>query len=72
MSHLNEHDIDEQAIQRIYSQAYIGKPTIQGVQVVNLKNHVGEDGALSEVMRVTESGEVEGISGFKIALPASL
>ncbi len=66
MSDITQHDIDEQVINKVYSQSYTKKPTIAGVHVFPLKNHVGEDGALSEVIRMTD-GHVQGIDGFSVA-----
>jgi|SRR3989338_11278009 len=66
MNHLTEQDIDEQVVLKVYSQNYSKKPTIAGVHLLHLKNHVGEDGALSEVIRMTNN-TVEGLDGFTIA-----
>lgn len=65
--HLTESDIDEKISSKIYSQTYNDKPKIDGVTIVAIKNHVGEDGDLSEVITCTQDGEVEQIPGFKIA-----
>ncbi len=64
---LSEQDIDEKISSKIYTQTYTKKPQIEGVHILHLKNHVGEDGDLSELLKVSENGDVEGISGFKIA-----
>lgn len=63
---LTENDIDAAVAPKIYTQTYGNKPTIEGVSVINLKNFVGEDGDLSEVIKITEEGNVEGFPGFKI------
>ena len=65
--YLTENDIDESLAKNIYSQSYDNKPHIEGVVIYPLKNHVGEDGDLSEVLRFGENGSVEGIPGFHIA-----
>lgn len=64
--HLTEQDIIE-VPQKLYTQAYKEKVDIEGVSLISLKNNVGEDGDLGEVIRTTDNGEVEQIPGFKIA-----
>lgn len=64
---LTEQDIDESITPKMYSQEYKEKVTIEGVKLINLKNFVGEDGDLSEVIKLNNAGEVEGVPGFKIA-----
>lgn len=64
---LTENDIDESVASKIYAQEYGQKPNIEGVKIIQLRNHVGEDGDFSEVLRIAQSGEVEGVPGFKIA-----
>lgn len=64
---LTDSDIDQSIAPKLYSQAYKEKVRIEGVQFISLKNHVGEDGDLSEVLKITQTGEVEGITDFKIA-----
>lgn len=63
---LTEKDIIE-VPQKLYTQAYKEKVDIEGVSLISLKNNVGEDGDLSEVLRTKENGEIEKIPGFKIA-----
>ncbi len=64
---LTESDIDGNIASKIYSQGYKEKVTIEGVQIFPLKNHVGEDGDLCEVLRIAANGEVENIKDFKLA-----
>lgn len=64
---LTKNDIDESIAPKIYVQDYKEKVNIEGVVLIPLKNFVGEDGDLSEILKITESGEVEGLKGFKIA-----
>lgn len=66
-THLAENDIDATVAPKIYGQSYKAKAKIDGVIIIPLKNHVGEDGDLSEVIKTTANGDVEGLSGFKIA-----
>ncbi|CAN5207757.1 dTDP-4-dehydrorhamnose 3,5-epimerase family protein [soil metagenome] len=65
--HLSEHDIDDEIVSKLYTQSYGAKDKIEGVMLIALKNFVGEDGDLSEVLKFTESGEVENLPGFKVA-----
>lgn len=64
---LTENDIDEQVAPKIYTQTYGKKPVIDRVSLVQLKNFIGEDGDLSEVIKFTKEGNVEGFADFKIA-----
>lgn len=65
--HLSENDIDEEIASKMYSQSYAEKDTIEGVSLITLKNFVGEDGDLSEVLKFTLTGEVENLPHFKLA-----
>lgn len=58
------YDIDEKYSDKIFTQDYSKKPVIEGVQVVELKNMVGEDGTFSELLRLKENGEAEQFPGF--------
>lgn len=66
MDHLTDSAIDQNLQANISIQDYSKKPTIEGVQVKEIRNFVGEDGDFSELLRFTESGEVEGFPGFKV------
>lgn len=63
---LTENDIDQQVLPKVYTQTYGNKPVIEGVSIVTLKNFIGEDGDLSEVIKFTKEGTIEGFDGFKI------
>jgi len=60
-------DIDENIRPKIHTQIYSKKPIIEGVRIINLISHVGEQGDLGEIIKITSGGEIEGISGFKVA-----
>lgn len=60
-------DIDPKVGSKIYQQDYSEKPVIDGLKIVNLKNHIGEDGDFCEIFRVDGNNELENFSGFKIA-----
>lgn len=66
MRDLTNEDIDPNFAEKVYTQTYEKKTVIEGVQVIQLKNMVGEDGDFSEMMRFTH-GELDAIPGFKIA-----
>lgn len=65
--YLTENDIDKEITSKLYTQTYGKKTIIEGVSLIPLKNNVGEDGDLSEVIKIAENGEVEQIPNFKIA-----
>lgn len=58
-----EHILDEQQ-GKIFVQDYSKKPVIEGVQIVEMRNMVGEDGDLTEVFHQKENGESEEFPGF--------
>lgn len=61
-------DIDTEIKEKIYTQEYSGnREEIEGVKVVDLKNHVGEDGDFLEIIRIKKNSEVENFEGFKVA-----
>lgn len=59
-------DIDPDYKGKIYIQDYSKKTVIEGVKLIDLKNHAGEEGDFSEIVRVKD-GELEQLPGFKIA-----
>lgn len=63
---LNLDDIAQDLREKVFVQDYSKKPVIEGVQVKELRNMVGEDGDFSELMRLTENGEAEGFPGFHV------
>jgi len=64
---LTDQDIDDNIAPKIYSQIYKEKIQIDGVHLIQLKNHVGEDGDLSEILKISEAGFVESMPDFKLA-----
>lgn len=66
MAEITEKDIDEGSAPKIYTQDYSKKTQIEGVQLIKLKNHVGEDGDFSELLRFTENGCLEILPNFKV------
>lgn len=66
MEPLTEKDIDGKQEKKVFVQDYSKKPVIEGVQIFELRNMIGEDGDLTELARFTESGEHEQFPGFQI------
>src|SRR3989338_581052 len=64
---LTQEDILDEIKPDIYTQDYSKKPEIDGVKIINLKNHTGEDGDFCEVFRIGTNGETQEFPGFKIA-----
>lgn len=52
---------------KIYTQSYKDKPTIDGVKIFIIKTSSGEDGDFTELLRLTENGELELVPGFTLA-----
>lgn len=59
-------DIDEDVKSQVFVQDYASKDSIEGVQLIPLKNHVGEGGDFSEIVRVNPQGELAAITGFTL------
>lgn len=59
-------DIDEKIRPKIYSQDYSNKTTIDGVRIIQLTNHVGDEGDLSEIIKLNDQGEIPEIPGFQL------
>lgn len=66
MNTLSDDAIDTSLTDKLYKQDYSPKSTIQGVQVIKIKNFVGENGDFSELLRLSENGESELIKGFYV------
>lgn len=64
---LSAHDLDEMIQGKVYKQDYSKKPVIEGLQIVPLTSHIGEEGDLSEIIKITELGDLEHLPGFHIA-----
>lgn len=47
-------------------QDYTKKPTIDGVQIINLNLFIDDGGCLAEIVRLDEEGNLQGIPGFKV------
>ncbi len=60
-------DLIDTASSKLTTQNYSSNESIDGVEIIELETHVGEQGDFSEVLVLNEAGEVEGIPGFKLA-----
>ena len=66
MADLTTNDLISTAQSQIYTQDYKPQTIIDGVQIVPLKNMVGDEGDFSEVLRFDDKNELRSIPGFKI------
>jgi dTDP-4-dehydrorhamnose 3,5-epimerase len=66
MTGLSASDIDNAVRTSVYTQDYSPKPKIDGVQILSLKNFVGENGDFTELMRLNDQGELVSVPGFRI------
>ena len=48
------------------TQDYTKKPTIQGVQLINLQMFIDDGGALAEIIRLDDNGCLQSIPEFKV------
>ncbi len=60
-------DIDDEIKSHLYTQDYSSMLQIEGVKIIPIKSSVGDEGDFSEILRLSDEGELEGIPGFKIA-----
>lgn len=67
MNPLKLDKIDPSVRQKVYTQNYIPKETINGVKIVQLSEIAGEDSDFSELLRINAQGECEDFPGFHIA-----
>ncbi len=66
MDYISKDSIIAEAKDKVFVQDYSKKTLIDGVKIVEIKNMVGEDGDLSELLRLSENGEAEGFPGFHV------
>lgn len=64
--YLSHNDIDKKFRGKVAVQDYSRKPIIEGVQIREIRNMVGEDGDFSELLRLTPTGEAEGFPDFQV------
>lgn len=63
---LTEASIDQEQRINVYEQDYTAKPAVAGVQILKIRNFVGENGDFSELLRMNATGEAEVLPGFHI------
>lgn len=60
-------DISDKYKKKIYDQKYLETISIDGVKLINLKSITGEEGDLSEIIRINSENKIESLPEFKIA-----
>lgn len=61
-------DLDDTLKSKVYAQNYsLLKEKIGDVQIIPVKDMIGDEGDFSELMRFNDQGECESVPGFKIA-----
>lgn len=63
---LNANDLSPQVAHNMYIQDYSPKTMIEGVRLINLKQHVAEEGDFSELFRLDDQGNLEAVPDFKV------
>lgn len=63
---LSIEDIDDKIKSKVYTQNYSKKTGIEGVRLIPLINHVGEEGDLSEIIKTDDHGNIIDFPGFTI------
>ena len=63
---LNIKDIASEYKQQVFTQDYSGKPKIEGVQLIDIRNFVTEDGDFCELIRVDDKGCLELVPDFQL------
>jgi len=67
MNPLTLDDIDDSISSKIYTQNYSAKENIDGVKIITLHNHSGEEGDFCELIRLNENSALSEIPLFKLA-----
>lgn len=66
MKILTKNDLIDTARRQMSTQVYSPKPKIDGVQIVELKQFVGEDGSFEEIIRLNDVGMLQQFSDFQL------
>lgn len=64
---LSKNDLLDDAQSKIYVQDYTKKETIDGVKLVDLPMHTGEEGYFAELLRFNPDGGLMNFTDFKLA-----
>lgn len=59
-------DLIEAVQSKVHVQDYKEETEIDGVKIIELKMHISDEGYLSEILKVDESGAAENFPGFKL------
>ena len=59
-------DIDDKIKSKVFPQDYTRQDTIEGVKLISPKIIEGEDGDFSEILRIDDNGQMEGLDGFNL------
>lgn len=65
--YLSTDDILTQIKEKVYSEDYSDKTSIEGVKILTLKTFPSEEGDFGELMRLGEKAEIEVIPSFTVA-----
>lgn len=63
---LNKEHIGQEYNQSLSVQDYSKKPTIDGVQLINLTMFVDDGGSLAEIIRLDDNGNLQVLPDFKV------
>ncbi len=66
MKKLQKEDFLKNIQNQIYTQDYSKQPVIEGVQIIDIKRFVGEDGTFEEIIRVNDNGCLEVFPEFRV------
>ncbi|MEK7518059.1 MAG: dTDP-4-dehydrorhamnose 3,5-epimerase family protein [Patescibacteria group bacterium] len=59
-------NIKEDIRSKIYTQNYSHKTNIEGVKIIPLTNHPGEEGDFSEIVKIDKDNQVVGLPNFTV------
>jgi len=66
MDILTKNDLIGKMAKKISVQVYSPKPQIDGIQIIELKQHAGEDGTFEEIIRLDNKGMLQQFPSFKL------
>lgn len=67
LKQLTKDDISPEFMSNVYIQDYSQQQTIEGVQIIDLPTHVGEEGYFVELLQLNNEGCLTTFPGFKLA-----
>lgn len=63
---LNQNDLSPDVMSKLYTQDYSPKSMIEGIQILNIKHFVTEEGDFGELLRLDQNGNLEMLPDFKV------